>query len=93
MEIEAIFHRFLDPKSMKNLSKIDQKWTRREKNSQDEGQEGQEDPRKAPREAKKAEKNEKRRNRLTKSRGRRRSRRQWGGDLGKGKPFPRQESR
>ena len=36
------FHWFLDPKSTKNLTKIDKKSTRREKNSHDEGQEGQE---------------------------------------------------
>ena len=34
------FHRFLVPKSMKNLTKIDKKSTRREKNCHDEGQEG-----------------------------------------------------
>ena len=32
----------MDPKSTKNLTKIDKKSTRREKNSHDEGQEGQE---------------------------------------------------
>ena len=42
LNFHLLFHRFLDPKSIKNLTKIDKKSIRREENSNDEGQVGQE---------------------------------------------------